>query len=423
VNDLRARITRIVERDRQRTVAAAGRTEGARVPGTVHGAAGTGLPATEQEAAGTGWPASERDADHRKDPTTEWTQGSRQDDGHRGPDASSTRPETTQGFSVTERRIAFDDLALEVVGRGACDPLLLPHLGLRGPPPDRWQDVVFLDTETTGLAGGTGTYVFLIGLAHFDESTLVLRQHLLQDIGAERAFVAALECELEPYRACASYNGKSFDLPLMRARFVMTLRSELTVDESHLDLLHPARRLWRDRFGSTSLKQLEDSVLDDARTADIPGSLIPDAYFHYLRKRDPRIIAPVLEHNARDVLSLVRITDRVARAVLAARGGRAPDHAPAAFALARAFERTGELEAAFACYESAYYDGDNALRLRLALGFARHLERLSERGRAVRMLETLLDLGLGTSRWREQAAARVRRLSKARWRADLPKAG
>jgi uncharacterized protein YprB with RNaseH-like and TPR domain len=319
-------------------------------------------------------------------------------------------------FEVRERRIDVGDLGLEIVGRGAVDPSLAVHLGLKGVPPDRWQDVLFLDTETTGLSGGTGTYVFLIGLAHFEEGELVLRQHLLHDIGAERAFVAMLDKELEPYRACASYNGKSFDIPLLRTRFVMAIRSELTVDESHLDLLHPARRLWRDRFGSTTLKQLEESVLDDARSADIPGSLIPDAYFYYLRKRDPAIIAPVLEHNARDVLSLVRIADRVAKTVLLARTGRAPDHAPAAFALARGFERTGELDAAFACYESAYYDGDAPLRVRVALPLARQLERRGEGERALRMLETLLELGLGRPPWRAQAEARVRRLSKKRWR-------
>jgi len=322
-------------------------------------------------------------------------------------------------FEVREQRIAVDDLGLEIVGRGACDPLLLAHLGLKGEPPARWQDVLFLDTETTGLAGGTGTYVFLIGLAHLEEGELVLRQHLLRDLGAESAFVEHLRQELEPFRACASYNGKTFDIPLLRTRFVMAIRSELTVDESHLDLLHPARRLWKDRFGSTTLRQLEESVLDDGRVADIPGSLIPDAYFHYLRLGEERIIAPVLEHNARDVVSLVRIADRVARAVLEARSGRAPAHAPAAFALARVFERTGELEAAFACCESAYYDGDNELRVKLAISYARHLERRGDLDRVVRMLETLLELGLGSPNWREQAEARVRRLVRKRCRKQL----
>ena len=335
--------------------------------------------------------------------------------------AVEKRPTTAlEPLEVRERRIAIDDLGLEVVGRGACDALLLAHLGLKGEAPSRWQDVLFLDTETTGLSGGTGTYVFLIGLAHFNDGELVLRQHLLRDIGAEREFVEHLKKELEPFRACASYNGKTFDLPLLRTRFVMASRSELTVDESHLDLLHPARRLWKDRFGSTTLRQLEESVLDDGRITDIPGSLIPDAYFHYLRRGDEAIIAPVLEHNARDVISLVRIADHVARAVLAARTGRAPDHAPAAFALARVFERTGELDAAFACYESAYYDGNNELRVRLALLYGRALERRGEVVRVVRMLETLLELGLGSPRWREQAEARIRRLTRRKsWQAAL----
>ena len=201
-------------------------------------------------------------------------------------------------YEVREQRFAIDDLGLEIVGRGACDALLLAHLGLKGDAPRDWPDILFLDTETTGLSGGTGTYIFLIGVAHFSGQELVLRQHMLLDLSAEREFIEGLKCEIEPFRACASYNGKAFDLPIIRTRFVMAIRSELTVDDSHLDLLHPARRLWRDRFGSTTLKQLEESVLDDGRTADIPGWLIPDAYFHYLRKRDPAIIAPVLEHNA-----------------------------------------------------------------------------------------------------------------------------
>jgi len=383
VNDLRSRIAQIVERDRAQHV-------------DKHGdGGGTGrnpLYATVDPPASGRYPVA------------------------RGPSASAAA--SAVRYEVREQRFAIDDLGLEIVGRGACDALLLAHLGLKGDAPRNWLDVLFLDVETTGLSGGTGTYIFLIGVAHFTDKELVLRQHMLLDLGAEREFIEGLKKEIEPFRACASYNGKAFDLPIIRTRFVMAIRSELTVDDSHLDLLHPARRLWRDRFGSTTLKQLEESVLDDAacRTGDIPGWLIPDAYFHYLRKRDPAIIAPVLAHNAQDVISLVRITDRVARAVMAARSGRAPDHAPAAFALARVFERTGEIDAAFACYESAYYDGDNALRAKLALAYARHLERRGDLERALGMMETLVELGLGTERWREQAESRIRRLSKKRWR-------
>jgi len=392
VNDLRARIAAIVERDRARVGA------GARGAG---GPDRNPLNAAGSPSSPAGDPSAGRSAPRGPYP---W---------------SPTVRAASVPFAIHERRIPLGELGLEIVARGAVDPLLAAHLGLKGEPPRRWEDILFLDTETTGLSGGTGTYVFLIGVAHFADGELILRQHLLHDVAAEREFIRHLQGEIEPFRACASYNGKTFDLPLLRTRFVMTLRADITVDDSHLDLLHPARRLWRDRFGSTTLRQLEESVLDDGRTADIPGSLIPDAYFFYLRKGDPAIIAPVLEHNARDVISLVRITDRVARAVLLARGGRAPDHAPAAFALARVFERNGEVDAAFACYESAYYDGDNELRVRLALSFARHLERRDESQRAVRLIETLLELGLGSGRWREQAESRVRRLNKLLWRRGL----
>jgi uncharacterized protein YprB with RNaseH-like and TPR domain len=388
MNDLRSRIAAIVERDRAR-----------RGELGVRGGGGVGT-----ETLSTRETPSLRDGD----PSRAGALGA---SAATPRDASSAPP-----FSVFEQRIVVDDLGLQIVGRGAPDPLLIAHLGLKGDAPARWEDVLWLDTETTGLAGGTGTYVFLLGIAYFCEGELVLRQHLLHDIGYEREFVETIQAEIEPFRACASYNGKSFDLPLLRTRWVMTLRSEITVDESHLDLLHPARRLWRDRYGSTGLKQLEESLFDEGRINDIPGSLIPDAYFHYLRKHDPAIIAPVLEHNARDIVSLVRVADRVAVAVLAARTGRAPDHAPAAYALARSFERTGELDAAFACFESAYFDGDNELRVKLALAFARQLERRSDVERALRMVETLLELGLGSERWREQAASRVRRLTKKRWR-------
>ena len=325
----------------------------------------------------------------------------------RQPAVRSDRP-----FEIIEQRLDLSTLGLTVVARSEPDPRVVTHLGLKGASPTRWEDIVFLDTETTGLMGGTGTYVFLLGTAHIRDGELVLRQHLLHDLGSETAFVSALREELAPFRACASYNGKCFDLPLLRTRFVMTLRSDLSVDDSHLDLLHPARRLWRDRFGSTSLRQLEDSVLDVSREDDIPGSLIPERYFRWLALREPRLIQPILNHNARDIVSLVRITDRIAQAVIDARAGRAPDHAPAAFALAKAFERAGEGEIAYLCYESAYAEADSDLRIKVALPYAKALEARGHQERALKMIELLLELGLGTQRWRAQAEARGRRLAR-----------
>ncbi|MBI2324228.1 MAG: ribonuclease H-like domain-containing protein [Chloroflexi bacterium] len=334
-----------------------------------------------------------------------------------GPGRRRERDARSAPFTTSEERHDLRELGLEIVGLTPPDPLTLAHLGLRGEPPRRWEDVVFLDTETTGLSGGTGTYVFLLGTARIEGGELVLRQHLLQDLGAEREFVGAIHKELEAFRACASYNGKAFDLPILRTRVVLALRGELNVDETHLDLLHPARRLWRDRFGSTTLRQLEASILDEPRgNDDVAGALIPDRYFHWLRLRDQRIIEPVLRHNARDVISLVRIADRVARAVMDARSGRVPDHARAALALARIFERHGEAEPAYRCYESAYVEGDSTIRVRAALPYTRALERRGEIDRAIAMLETLLGLDIGTPSWREQGESRLRRLMRVRWR-------
>jgi len=161
-----------------------------------------------------------------------------------------------------------------------------------------------------------------------------------------------------------------------------------------------------------TLRQLEESVLDDGRIDDIPGALIPERYFRYLREHDPTLVEPILEHNARDVVSLVRVADRVAAAIIAARAGRAPDHPPAALALARAFERTKELEAAFCCYESAYVEGDLDIRVRASLPYAKALEQRGDITRAFALVETLFELGLGTPTWRASAESRLRRLSR-----------
>src|SRR5258706_10932223 len=177
MNDLRSRIAAIVERDRARQLGEAGRGGGA-----------------DTETLSTRETPSLRDGDPSRA-------------GALGASASPAVP-----FEVFEQRIAIDDLGLEIVGRGAPDPMLLAHLGLKGDAPSRWEDVLWLDTETTGLSGGTGTYVFLLGIAYFCDGELILRQHLLHDIGFERPFVETIQAEIESFRACASYNGKSFDL-------------------------------------------------------------------------------------------------------------------------------------------------------------------------------------------------------------------
>ena len=317
-------------------------------------------------------------------------------------------------FVVTEEHLAIDDLGLAVVGRRGPDAGLLAQLGLRGEAPARWEDVVFLDTETSGLAGGAGTYVFLLGTVEVGAGELVIRQHALFDLGAERAFVEAIAASLERFRTCASYNGKRFDLPLLKDRAMLHFRATLSVDEAHLDLLHPARRWWRERAGSARLRDLEDVVLADPRADDLPGDLIPRTYFTFLATQDPSLLAPIAAHNRRDLLALVRLADHMCRAVLNARAGRTPDDPREALGMAVVFEKVGEKDAAASCYAAAFHDGSSAVRRRAALPYARSLERDGETARAIALLEQVLTFDQeGAASWRAQAEARLRRLLRA----------
>ena len=314
-------------------------------------------------------------------------------------------------FVASEEHIAIDDLGLAVIGRVAPDAMLFEQLGLRGEAPTEWREILFLDTETSGLAGGAGTYVFLLGTLEINDGELVIRQHALFDLGRERAFVEEIASYLGRFRACASFNGMSFDLPLLKDRVALHFRATLSVDESHLDLLHPARRWWRARTGSARLRDLEDRVLLDPREDDLPGDQIPRTYFTFLATGDESLLAPIALHNRRDLLALIRLADRMCSRVIAARAGRTPLDAHEAFAMAGVFERHGESRAARECFEAAFHDGDSALRRRASLPYARALEREGDRSRAISVVELALALGHECSKsWREQAESRLRRL-------------
>lgn len=171
--------------------------------------------------------------------------------------------------------------------------------------PTRW---AFLDTETTGLAGGTGTYAFLIGVGSIDTTGFRLRQFFMRDFGEEASLLHRLAEYLEPFDVLITYNGKSYDQPLLETRFRM-VRSRHPFDRmEHLDLLFGARRLWKLRLESCRLVDLENRVLGVERTGDLPGSLIPYCYFDYLRARQAMPLIPIFDHNATDILSLACLT-------------------------------------------------------------------------------------------------------------------
>jgi len=177
--------------------------------------------------------------------------------------------------------------------------------------PTRW---AFLDTETTGLAGGTGTYAFLIGVGSIDAAGFRLRQFFMRDYGEEASLLASLAEHLSQFDVLITYNGKSYDQPLLETRFRMNRTRHPFDRMEHLDLLHGARRLWKLRLDSCRLVDLENRILGVERQGDLPGEMIPYCYFEYLRTAEPFKLVPIFHHNAIDILSLACLTAIVPQA-------------------------------------------------------------------------------------------------------------
>ncbi len=168
---------------------------------------------------------------------------------------------------------------------------------------------VFLDTETSGLSGGTGTYAFLVGAGRFEESasgrTFRLLQFFMRDPGEEPALLEALADFLAPCEGLVTYNGKAFDAPLLKTRYTLHDIPVPFEDYAHVDLLHLARRLWRDRLPSRTLKYIEENVMGAPRTSEeVPGYEIPWLYFDYLRTGDVSEMKGIFYHNAMDIVAL-----------------------------------------------------------------------------------------------------------------------
>src|SRR4051812_23689036 len=272
---------------------------------------------------------------------------------------------------------------------------------------------VFIDLETTGLSGGAGTLAFLVGCGYFDLGAFQVRQFLLTSHAAERALLTAVAEFFDGADLIVTYNGKTFDVPVMETRWMFhRLRMPLS-DVAHFDMLHPARRLWRSRAGAGGdieeagcrLSTLEHTLFEVARVGDVPGFEIPGRFFNFIRSGDPRPLEPVLEHNRLDLVSLAAV---MARAVQLARDGHTSCRDGAeALALGRVFERAGDMDRAAECYTSAIdspqpeVKGEalyrRALRLRRDRRFAeaaaswRAIVELTE-PRGIRRLARLADL-------------------------------
>jgi len=185
---------------------------------------------------------------------------------------------------------------------------------LRPEGPDEIADAeqwLFIDTETTGLAGGSGTYAFLVGIAWWDGGGLEIEQFFLRECSEERALLLALGERIREHPVLITFNGKSFDWPLLETRYRMSRKIPVPAPRAHIDFLHPARNLWRLRLGSVRLSELERHVLGWDRGADVLSGLIPQIYFDYLRGGPPERLVPVLNHNQMDLRGLAALASRI----------------------------------------------------------------------------------------------------------------
>lgn len=211
--------------------------------------------------------------------------------------------------------------------------------------------LAFLDTETSGLAGGTGTYAFLVGAARFVGGEFRLMQFFMRDPAEEPALLEGLAEFLAPCRGLVTFNGKAFDIPLLSTRYALHRIPVPYKDYSHLDLLPLARRLWRDRLPSRALKYLEENILQAPRTADeVPGYEIPWLYFDYLRTRDAGPLKGVFYHNAMDVVAMAGLLSHVSAMLTDPFNGHV-EHGLDFVALGKLFEDLDRWEEAARLYE------------------------------------------------------------------------
>jgi uncharacterized protein YprB with RNaseH-like and TPR domain len=208
------------------------------------------------------------------------------------------------------------------------------------------ESYAFLDTETSGLAGGTGTYAFLVGVGRFLDGEFRLEQFFMRDPSEEAALLEGLAAYLAPVKALVTFNGKAFDAPILQTRYLLHSIPAPFIDFAHLDLLPLARRLWRDRLPSRALKYLEENLLSAPRTVEeVPGYEIPYLYFDYLRSGDARPLKGVFYHNAMDVVAMAALLTHVT-AILADPFGEMIEHGLDVVALAKLYEDLGKWDMA-----------------------------------------------------------------------------
>lgn len=226
--------------------------------------------------------------------------------------AMGVAPRKTEKGSFLQRKEAFAEThrhGTHVLGewRDAAPGLRLFHPAHGEMEAER---ILYLDLETTGLGAGTGNVPFMVGLAYFEGGQWIVEQNLIRHPSEEYAMLHELSLRLDQCTHLATYNGKSFDWPLIKSRLIMNRIPLPAKDPLHLDFLHPSRSVWRNTLPSLKLSRVEEERLGIERHDDVPGSLAPSLYFDYLANGNPAPLDGVFRHNASDLLSLVCLSIR-----------------------------------------------------------------------------------------------------------------
>lgn len=244
--------------------------------------------------------------------------------------------------------------------------------------------ILYLDTETTGFSG-TGTVAFLVGTGFLTDSGFEIHQFLMRDYPEEPLLLKHVAGGLNRFDAVCTFNGKSFDIPLLRDRFLMNRMSPDCLDLPHIDLLHIARRLWKLRLGRCNLGRLEEVILGVPRVDDLPGSEVPQRYFTWLKNHDPRQLDPVMTHNAQDIATLCTLLARMCEIY---RDPSKVTFGQDLISMAGGLERMDHPEEARRVWRLA---ADSPFRAEAGLGLARCCRRLGDRIAAAQVWQGMID--------------------------------
>ena len=303
--------------------------------------------------------------------------------------------ETERHFPAHHRHGSY-----EISDLATLSPDLLSALSggaIDGIPPERW---LFLDTETTGLAGGSGTYAFLVGSGSIGPDGFRVRQFFMRDYSEEASLLDSLTAYMARFDAIITYNGRSYDQPLLETRYTMCRARHPFARMEHLDLLYGARHLFRLRLDNCRLSNLENQILGFEREGDIPGEMIPYCYFEYLRSRRAHRLPPILHHNVLDIVSLACLTGVIPEAFRDPMNARAR-HGTDLLGLARWLQMSGRLDEAHQLFRRAVGMGLPDEHLFAALFAAGAIEK--KQGRAHAAIATFTDLSLSPNPFRIRA--------------------